>query len=231
MFPTLPLDNDSTSTPLSHISSTTAHEFSSPTYWSTHHIQPCHSQTTCAPTNLPALVDSVATPALYSPHIDETNKLLYQKSDGKLKTKAPNAFMLFRLSVIKSLKGTKRTANEINMDISRKWNNFSESQKNRYKTMSRKMQSQLDLMNNRVPRKTRSIEKVQIVVPDIFSSSISTSVVSSREPQYTGDSVAVLWANALVLDSSSIVSFQPDKSGNGILYPNRQQASPVNSKQ
>ncbi|KAJ2751293.1 hypothetical protein H4R27_004179, partial [Coemansia aciculifera] len=130
------------------------------------------------------------------------SKLLYQKSDGKLKTKAPNAFMLFRLSVIKSLKGTKRTANEINMDISGRWNSFSESQKNRYKTMSRKMQNQLDLMNSRVPRKTRSIESVQIVVPDIFCSSISTHVVSSQVPEYTGDSVAVLWANALVLDSS-----------------------------
>ncbi|KAJ2728513.1 hypothetical protein IW152_005949, partial [Coemansia sp. BCRC 34962] len=142
-----------------------------PTLWDSAGKQSYNSHITHSPTSPHALTDSVSTLVLCSLHDDENTKLLYNKKNGKLKTKAPNAFMLFRLSVIKSLKGTKMSANEINMEISRKWNSFSESKKNTYKTLSRKMQNQLDLMNRRVTRGAKSIDKVQIVVPNVSCSS------------------------------------------------------------
>ncbi|KAJ2890555.1 hypothetical protein GGI21_006129, partial [Coemansia aciculifera] len=141
------------------------------------------------------------------------NRLLYHKSNGKLKTKAPNAFMLYRLSVVKSLKGTSRSAHEINNSISGWWRSMSPQEQQKYKTISRKMQSQLNEMNNIKPPQrvgSGSVERIQIVDPDLFHSSISTRVVSSRVSKRDCNSVDVLWGNTLNIDGSSIVSFHLD---------------------
>ncbi|KAJ2742721.1 hypothetical protein GGI20_004285 [Coemansia sp. BCRC 34301] len=174
-FPTFPLDGDYTSASLS-----------------------------CVGTLTPRPADSGATPDFYSMHSTEHNKLLYHKNSGKLKTKAPNAFMLFRLSVVKSLKGTNRSANEINSNISGQWNDMSPHERQRYKTVSRRIQSQLDLMNSRVPQRTRHAEQIQITVPDLFHNSVNTCVVSSRVSEHNSDSVIVLCDNTLSLNSVSI---------------------------
>ncbi|KAJ2324140.1 hypothetical protein GGI00_005416 [Coemansia sp. RSA 2681] len=196
---------------------------------STHRTQPSRDRLVGTPASTQALADSDAKPNHNSAQCIERNTLLFHKTSGKLKTKAPNAFMLFRLSVIKSLKGTNRSANEINMNISGRWNSMSLQEQGRYKAGSRKIQRLLDIMNSRVPWRAWSAEQIQIVVSDLFHSPISTRVISSRVSEHSSDCVVVLWGSTLGMDSASIVSFQPDKSGNGILYPNH--VSPANLQQ
>ncbi|KAJ2003999.1 hypothetical protein GGI04_002760 [Coemansia thaxteri] len=136
---------------------------------------------------------------------------------GKLKTKAPNAFMLFRLHAVKPLKGTRMTAGEINQSISNKWNQMPQEEKDLYKLLSRKIQSQLDIMNSRVPAKTKCVEQVQILVPDLLRASTDSSNCYTQISKF--GSVNVLQPLELDPGTPQIVEFQPDESGVGLLYP------------
>ncbi|KAJ2514802.1 hypothetical protein GGI11_003962 [Coemansia sp. RSA 2049] len=49
---------------------------------------------------------------------------IYDKISGKLKKRAPNAYMLFRLQLIKYFKGTGHKPDQINSIISRLWGNL-----------------------------------------------------------------------------------------------------------
>ncbi|KAJ2447589.1 hypothetical protein GGF42_005398 [Coemansia sp. RSA 2424] len=225
------MDGERISTSLSPVGSPTSQPIDALTARSTHRTQPNHDHLVGTPAGTQALADSAAKPNHNPAQFIEHSTLLFHSTSGKLKTKAPNAFMLFRLSVIKSLKGTNRSANEINMNISGQWNNMSLQEKGRYKAGSCKIQRLLDVMNSRVPWRAWSAEQIQIVVSDLFHSSISTRVISSRVSEHSSDCVVVLWGSTLGLNSASIVSFQPDKSGNGILYPNQQHVSPASLQQ
>ncbi|KAJ2479446.1 hypothetical protein EV174_004021, partial [Coemansia sp. RSA 2320] len=143
--------------------------------------------------------------------VDPANKWLYQMPTGKLKTKAPNAFMLFRLHAVKPLKGTRMTAGEINQSISNKWNQMPQEEKDLYKLLSRKIQSQLDIMNSRVPAKTKCVEQVQILVPDLLRASTDSSNCYTQISKF--GSVNVLQPLELGPGTPRIVEFQPDESG------------------
>ncbi|KAJ1999797.1 hypothetical protein H4R26_004914 [Coemansia thaxteri] len=163
------------------------------------------------------LVDSATSLDCRSLSVDPANKWLYQMPTGKLKTKAPNAFMLFRLHAVKPLKGTRMTAGEINQSISNKWNQMPQEEKDLYKLLSRKIQSQLDIMNSRVPAKTKCVEQVQILVPDLLRASTDSSNCYTQISKF--GSVNVLQPLELGPGTPRIVEFQPDESGVGLLYP------------
>ncbi|KAJ2493323.1 hypothetical protein IWW47_004880, partial [Coemansia sp. RSA 2052] len=174
------MDGEYTSTSFSPVGSPTSQPINALTARSTHRTQLSHDHFVGTPAGTQALADSAVKPNYNPAQCIERDTLLFHKTSGKLKTKAPNAFMLFRLSVIKSLKGTNRSANEINMNISGRWNNMSLQEQGRYKAGSRKIQRLLDIMNSRAPRRAWSAEQIQIDVSDLFRSSISTRVISSR---------------------------------------------------
>ncbi|KAJ2568573.1 hypothetical protein IW140_003779 [Coemansia sp. RSA 1813] len=80
-------------------------------------------------------------------HSFVNKSILYHKISGKLKKKAPNAYMLFRLQLIKEFKGIGYKPDQINSIISNLWSQLSKENKGRYTCASRDIQKYLDKAN------------------------------------------------------------------------------------
>ncbi|KAJ2771120.1 hypothetical protein IWQ56_001908, partial [Coemansia nantahalensis] len=74
-------------------------------------------------------------------------RLLFKKGSGVLKKVSPNSYMLYRLDHIKSYKGKKISANDINAYITNEWNSLPQEVKNVYKLRSAVLQDLLDKLN------------------------------------------------------------------------------------
>ncbi|KAJ1890798.1 hypothetical protein LPJ66_007274 [Kickxella alabastrina] len=86
-----------------------------------------------------------------SAYFSEKRSMLYCKKTKMLKTKAPNAYMLFRLDHIKSVKGQGYSATNINEVISRAWAKLSLSKKTHYTELSRGLQQKLSTLHRQTP--------------------------------------------------------------------------------
>ncbi|KAJ2235676.1 hypothetical protein H4R99_002346 [Coemansia sp. RSA 1722] len=97
--------------------------------------------------NLPTLVNK--PPDLdIEEYFNNKNSILYDKKTKKLKGKAPNAFMIYRLSQIKDLKGKRHTPEFINNVISNGWAKLLQEERAHYLWLSRALQRRLDQTYN-----------------------------------------------------------------------------------
>ncbi|KAJ1733663.1 hypothetical protein LPJ72_002754 [Coemansia sp. Benny D160-2] len=107
---------------------------------------------------------------------------IYDKISGKLKKRAPNAYMLFRLQLIKYFKGTGHKPDQINSIISRLWGNLDSSNKQNYILVSRKIQRCLDHGANVEPFfSIDSYGKVLRSIPDIFEAEGRARVAKKKK--------------------------------------------------
>ncbi|KAJ1817314.1 hypothetical protein LPJ75_001754 [Coemansia sp. RSA 2598] len=79
-------------------------------------------------------------------YFSDKSSILYDKKTKKLKDKAPNAFMIYRLSQIKDLKGKRYTPVFINNAISAGWASLHQEERALYLWLSRSLQRRLDII-------------------------------------------------------------------------------------
>ncbi|KAJ1985523.1 hypothetical protein GGI25_006502, partial [Coemansia spiralis] len=79
-----------------------------------------------------------------------TKAMLFDRKSGKLKKKAPNPYMVYRLQLVPHFKGHGYSAEGINKVLSELWKGLNVRGKNAYKLQSRNIQAYLDKENNQV---------------------------------------------------------------------------------
>ncbi|KAJ2394522.1 hypothetical protein GGI05_002000 [Coemansia sp. RSA 2603] len=101
-------------------------------------------------------------------YFNNKNSVLYDKRTRKLKERAPNAFMLYRLSQIKDLKGKRHSPTFINNTISNAWASLPLEDKGFYSDLSRLLQTRLNAIHKQSANTPKTSKPKQ---PDIHNNS------------------------------------------------------------
>lgn len=159
-------------------------------------------------------------------------KQLVNKNTNKLRAKAPNAFMLFRMQYVSQFKGKKHSPKFITKTISHLWNNLEGAFRKKYTSVSNKWQVILDENDAAHP----DISSVAEQVRDVMKWLPGTMVISESWIQTWQDPAPASPAEqpknivpvfrettpdteSKAVSISNISAFEEDASGSGILFP------------